>query len=583
MTLPKGIRKLFGVVLISVFLFLISPLPILASDDSSPNQGTSNNTQLPSGDPQIVPLPTPSGDEKITPLPLPNENYSIQQAGIFSSIGNALTAIGGDVFGFVGNVAEAAVGAALYIIEKAAVVQIGGEAIVSAVVMTSDGDYQGVQRLLEDLENNPNPARGGLIGVAGSTTGALLEMPMPISSGQYFASINPFKDAHAQLGGGEEGLTPEGSNNIILELWTRVRNVSYVLAVVVLIIVGFMIMLRIPLGPRTVVTVQNALPRIALALVLITFSYAISGLLIDLTRMASGVLNELVQVPWEGMAVRFIMIIVGGIFAGGIAFGVFGPAGLVVLLLLALILCVTVLAVLLFIIYKLLTRYVIFLLLTIFAPFFFLFGAIPGMEGAIFTWFKRSAAALIAIPVVGLILNLALAIGFGTPGDIPVVSLDLMGGDLQQAFSWIALSPIIGLGLFFFATKVPDIVDQIFDIKPAPRGGIGPMTIPAGVAGAAYGVGSATRALGGIRQAGTAYAGVPGWRGAIARQAVRFTGSTQDKIQAGLIKPGDQEYERHMTKEKQLREEKRSWGAAQQQQARQQQGQAPAIGKPRKQ
>jgi hypothetical protein len=83
------------------------------------------------------------------------------------------------------------------------------------------------------------------------------------------------KQAYAQ-GIGFSGLTP------ILPIWKTFRNLAYLLMAVVMIVIGFMIMLRKKIDPKTVVTAQNAIPRVIIALILITFSYAIVGLMIDL-------------------------------------------------------------------------------------------------------------------------------------------------------------------------------------------------------------------------------------------------------------------------------------------------------------
>ncbi len=83
------------------------------------------------------------------------------------------------------------------------------------------------------------------------------------------------RQAYAQ-GTGFTGLAP------ILPIWKAFRNLAYLLLAFVMIIVGFMIIFRRNIDPHTVVTIQNALPRIVLTLILITFSYAIVGLLIDL-------------------------------------------------------------------------------------------------------------------------------------------------------------------------------------------------------------------------------------------------------------------------------------------------------------
>lgn len=69
---------------------------------------------------------------------------------------------------------------------------------------------------------------------------------------------------------------------VILPIWKAFRNVSYALLTIILMIIGFMVMFRKKIDPKTVVTVQNAIPRVILALLLVTFSYAIVGVLIDL-------------------------------------------------------------------------------------------------------------------------------------------------------------------------------------------------------------------------------------------------------------------------------------------------------------
>ncbi len=68
----------------------------------------------------------------------------------------------------------------------------------------------------------------------------------------------------------------------IQDLWKIFRDLSYILLVLFLIIIGFMIMFRVKVNPQTIVKLENSLPRIILALILITFSFAIAGFLIDL-------------------------------------------------------------------------------------------------------------------------------------------------------------------------------------------------------------------------------------------------------------------------------------------------------------
>jgi hypothetical protein len=67
-----------------------------------------------------------------------------------------------------------------------------------------------------------------------------------------------------------------------MSIWKVFRDISYMLLVLVLIAIGFMIMFRTKINPQTVISVENSLPKIVVALLLITFSFPIAGFLIDL-------------------------------------------------------------------------------------------------------------------------------------------------------------------------------------------------------------------------------------------------------------------------------------------------------------
>lgn len=68
----------------------------------------------------------------------------------------------------------------------------------------------------------------------------------------------------------------------LMNLWKLMRDIAYMLLVIVFIVIGFMVMFRMKLNPQTVINVENALPKIVISLLLITFSFAIAGFLIDL-------------------------------------------------------------------------------------------------------------------------------------------------------------------------------------------------------------------------------------------------------------------------------------------------------------
>jgi hypothetical protein len=101
--------------------------------------------------------------------------------------------------------------------------------------------------------------------------------------------FSPVSEVMAQTGFGYTGL------NWIQSYWTGFRNISYGLLVLVIIVFAFMIMFRVKLSPQTVISVQSALPKVILTMILITFSYAIAGFAIDLMYVVSGLFALLIK------------------------------------------------------------------------------------------------------------------------------------------------------------------------------------------------------------------------------------------------------------------------------------------------
>ncbi len=73
-------------------------------------------------------------------------------------------------------------------------------------------------------------------------------------------------------------------------IWLTFRNISFVLLVLVLVTIGFMVMFRMKVNPQTIVTLENSLPRIIVTIIMVTFSFAIAGLLIDLMYISTAII-----------------------------------------------------------------------------------------------------------------------------------------------------------------------------------------------------------------------------------------------------------------------------------------------------
>lgn len=127
----------------------------------------------------------------------------------------------------------------------------------------------------------------------------------PASTGEYVADLwnhSAFASQASAQGIGYYALTP------ILGTWRAFRNVAYYFLVLIAMITGFLVLIRKRVGGNVAVTVQSALPRIVITLLLITFSYAIAGLIVDLMFV---ILNFIVLV-FEGSifeaGARFLQI-----------------------------------------------------------------------------------------------------------------------------------------------------------------------------------------------------------------------------------------------------------------------------------
>lgn len=111
-----------------------------------------------------------------------------------------------------------------------------------------------------------NPPASGLLWVYGGLQNAGFVPKSYAAEGLGLASIR--------------GFTP---------IWNLMRQISYLILVVIIVVIGFMIMFRAKINPQTVVSIESALPKIVLALIYITYSFAIAGFLIDLMYVLMGV------------------------------------------------------------------------------------------------------------------------------------------------------------------------------------------------------------------------------------------------------------------------------------------------------
>lgn len=357
-------------------------------------------------------------------------------------------------------------------------------------------------------------------GALGTTTNLVASVFTPQASGiQYIAQVKDNflgKPAYAQ-GTGFVGLQP------LLPIWRGFRNVIYLLASIIFIVMGIMIMLRIKISPQAVINIQNAIPQLITTLILVTFSYAIAGLLIDLTYLIQGLTisilfsslgapTSLLEPTTTQLAASAISSLFGGNYAayslsdlltnngflqtfdlvsrlipmglitiiGGVLGGIIGGVftmnpitaigiGLISSVLVLLILLIIVFIKLLSLLFGLIKVYINILIKVILAPLEIGLGAFPGSKAGFNTWLWDLIANLLVFPFILLFLLLAniimekiLAGGLWTPS---------LMGVAGAAFGGRLIAGLVGIGAFMIAAKLPEMIPQaIFAIKPSPWG-----------------------------------------------------------------------------------------------------------------
>lgn len=434
---------------------------------------------------------------------------------------------------------------------------------------------------------DPDTGKIGFVENGGGAIGAMglfisYTFTPPVSSGDYvrylsnnfgvakktYAAVSPCtQNANRGQGFGFCGIKP------LLDIWVAMRNIAYLLFVLLFVLIGLAIMLRVHIDPRTVMSIENQIPKIIVGILLVTFSFALAGLLIDVMYVSiyliGGVLinadpshpigvglGEIATSPtpfdiinrlWPGDSsadgtgggfgelslqgsntVReLILNVLGGSGTGvtleSLNYGVIdligggftAIVGLLVGILAALLIFIALIytAIRLWII--LVVAYISILLDIVFAPFWFLIGLFPGSTLGVGAWFKDMLANLAVFPTAISMFILAKVFSeiARTNADQNLFVPPLAGGGNLEGNIFAG---IIALGFLFMTPHVLQITRGA--IK-APNINYGPVFQPVGAAAGSIGAGAST--------AGAFFAKTPklgdrgGWTG-VARRTLKF-------------------------------------------------------------
>lgn len=332
--------------------------------------------------------------------------------------------------------------------------------------------------MLGSYDKDGNKLASGGVTVLADLTNSLYNNS-PVSGVRYVAymgsKLHLVSPAFAATPG-QEFLKP------MIDIWILNRNLVYVLFIIVFVVIGFMIMFRSKLNPQTVVNIQLALPKIVISLILVTFSYAISGFIVDLIFLFNKLIFSIYSSPLKAFDPITSAPItpetldwLGIIFNGFGSFTsildslakIFSPATLVDLIkanasvLFDVIVAFTIFGIALKIFFTLLNKYVILLIQAIFSPFIFLVAAFPSSQGGLGSFLKSMLSAALAFPAIYFVFILANSI-FNLPGSF--ISLPPLN-DIGTLATVGHLKPYIALGILMAAPNIPQMIDGALGVK----------------------------------------------------------------------------------------------------------------------
>jgi hypothetical protein len=282
-----------------------------------------------------------------------------------------------------------------------------------------------------------------------------------------------------------------------------------------MIAIGFMVMLRKKIDPKTVVTVQNALPRIVVALLLITFSYAIVGIMIDAMYLVMLLLISIIRsaAPAETLAcatpAEFLNGNIGTVFNYAFGGGFRSIAGLTSLipnwvqgvvalgtgtlvaaltsfrpanflagvaaspLLFVLIICLVLLFIFIRILFMLVDAYVNIIISLLIAPLQLAMEAIPGTN-SFGSWFTNLLSKLIVFPITAALLLVGYVITNVGSGNIWSPPLLNTGG------AGAGMAGFIGFGILMSIPTIVAMAQKALKAEPVLPGGVGAIMGPVG-------------------------------------------------------------------------------------------------------
>lgn len=355
----------------------------------------------------------------------------------------------------------------------------------------------------KDIEGDssiPEDMRGGLLGTADSFVNYAYTNQPNVNLVAHLGNewVPGYKESTSGLYAAEKKQSgyDELMDSGISNIWARFRDLAYLFFVVVMIVIGFMIMFRSKLGGQTLVSLGNTIPNVIIGLILVTFSFAIAGVVIDIGGLITNFLasifkGDLVSIENVGNLMKSVFTsgttevsgIVAASGAGSIALGaglgslataiggsavlaILGPAfgfvGLIGILLVLALLGIVFVGVikLLITLYK---AYFGILLGVAIGPLQIMMGTIPGQNHMTMNWLLGIVRNVLVFPVVFFIVNAPnLLIGEGDiilnfPEKLTYADPNSTGMDINATSGFLIF--VLKVFVIYLAAQAPKYIE----------------------------------------------------------------------------------------------------------------------------
>lgn len=317
-------------------------------------------------------------------------------------------------------------------------------------------------------------------------------------------------DAYAATGAGFDALSP------LLPVWKAFRNIAYMLFAIAFILYGIMIMFRIKIDNKTAASITLAIPKLVSTLILITFSYAIVGLLVDISTVFSALLIDVLRLGniitdssgivithvsgqgWSGGFGSFLInwvtslilapaivlnLIFGGVLTVILAIPTYLTYFTAIGNVLGLALTIAIAISYFKLIVKLFQSYISVIVSLIFSPIILIGNLFPGSD-TFGKWFMSIVANLAVFPITSFFLVLSYVLMIQPLLNIPVLGPGITavtgiqsltaGWDtfwtppmtsVGNGFAGLSVS-LVGIGLLLMASKYVDMILEGLKVSP---------------------------------------------------------------------------------------------------------------------